>query len=111
MKDDSIANTIQPPALDCTEIIDQVMERIAEKQQEQMNLLTGMISALPSLISFYNQQQQVHNSSAHNFHTVELGLSQIPVIIFLQLESHLVIKRQAIIMVELGFYHKVIILQ
>ena len=63
---DSIGNTIQPPAIDCTEIIDQVVERTAEKQQQQMNQLTGMISTLTSLISFHSQQQQVPNSSAHN---------------------------------------------
>ena len=33
----SIANTIQLPAIDCTEIINQVVERTAGKQQQQMN--------------------------------------------------------------------------
>ena len=61
---DSIENTIQPPAIDCTEIINQVVERTAEKQQQQMNQLTDMISTLTSLISLHNQQQQVSNSSA-----------------------------------------------
>ena len=28
---ESIANTIQPPAIDCTEIINQVVERTTEK--------------------------------------------------------------------------------
>ena len=63
---DFIPNTIQPPAIDCTEIIDEAVERTAEKQQQQMNQLTDMISTLTSLISFYSQQQQVPNSSANN---------------------------------------------
>ena len=42
------------------------MERTTEKQQQQMNQLTDMISTLTSLISFHSQQQQVSNSSAHN---------------------------------------------
>ena len=31
---DSIENIIQPPAIDCTETIDHVVERTAEKQQQ-----------------------------------------------------------------------------
>ena len=63
---DSIANTIQPPAIDCAEIISKVVERTAEKQQQQMNQLTDMISTITSSISFQNQQQQVPNTSADN---------------------------------------------
>ena len=47
---DSIANTIQPPAIGSTEIIDQIVERTAEKQQQQMNQLTDMILTLTPLI-------------------------------------------------------------
>ena len=64
-EDDCIANTIHPSAIDCSEIIDQVVERTAEKQQQQINQLSDMISTLTFLISFHNQQQQVTNSSAH----------------------------------------------
>ena len=39
---DSIANTIQLPVTNCTEIIYQLVERTAEKQQQQMNQLTDM---------------------------------------------------------------------
>ena len=63
---DSITNTIQPPATDCTEIIEQVVERTTKKQQQQMSQLTDMIPSLMSLILFHSQQQQVPNSSAHN---------------------------------------------
>ena len=52
---DPIANTIQPLAIDCTEIIDQVVERTTEKQQQQMNQIADMISTLTSLISFHSQ--------------------------------------------------------
>ena len=31
---DSIENIIQPPAIDCAETIDQIVERKAEKQQQ-----------------------------------------------------------------------------
>ena len=58
---DSTANTIGLSATDCTEIIDQGVERTSEKQQQQMNQLTDMISTLKSLISFHSQQQQVPN--------------------------------------------------
>ena len=51
------------------------MERTAEKQQQQMNQLTDMISMLTSLISFHSQQQQVPNSSAHN--TPQSGVGAI----------------------------------
>ena len=54
---DSIANTIQPPAIGCMEIIDQVVEGKARKQQQQMNQLTEMILALRSLLSFHSPQQ------------------------------------------------------
>ena len=37
-EDDSTASTIQRPAIDCTKIIDQVVER-TEKEQQQMNQL------------------------------------------------------------------------
>ena len=47
---DSIANTIQPPAIGCTEIIDQIVERTTEKQEQQMNQLTDMILTLKRLI-------------------------------------------------------------
>ena len=63
---DSIANTIQPPAIDCTKIINKEVKRTAEKQQQQMNQLTDMISTITSSISFHNQQQQVPNTSAGN---------------------------------------------
>ena len=63
---DFITNTIQPAAIDCTEIIDQVVERATEKQQQQNGQLTDTISILMLLIKFDCQQQQVHNSSAHN---------------------------------------------
>ena len=39
---DSIANTIQLPVTNCTEIIYQLVERTTEKQQQQMNQLTDM---------------------------------------------------------------------
>ena len=42
-EDDCIANTIHPSAIDCREIIDQVVERTAEKQQQQINQLSDMI--------------------------------------------------------------------
>ena len=61
MEDDSISNTIHSPAIECTNIIDQIVERTAEKRQHEMNQLTDMISTLTSLISFHNQQQQVPN--------------------------------------------------
>ena len=47
---DSIANNMQQPAIGCTEIIDQIVERTAEKQQQQMNQLTDMILNLTPLI-------------------------------------------------------------
>ena len=61
MEDDSISNTIHSPAIECTNIIDQLVERTAEMRQQEMNQLTDMISTLTSLISFHNQQQQVPN--------------------------------------------------
>ena len=63
---DSIKNTIQPPAIDCMEIINQAVKRTTEKQQQRKGQLTDMISTLTSLISFHSQQQQVPNSSTHN---------------------------------------------
>ena len=89
---DSIAKTIQLPAIDWKEITDQVVERTEEKKQQHINQLTDMISTLTSLIFFHIQQQQVPNSSAHDTPTVALGLLQMPVIILLPMKSHLVIK-------------------
>ena len=56
---ESIAKTIYLPAIDCTEIIDQVVERTAKKQQQQTNQLTDMILTSTLLISFHSQEQQV----------------------------------------------------
>ena len=41
---DSIKNTIQPPAIDCMEIINQAVKRTTEKQQQRKGQLTDMIS-------------------------------------------------------------------
>ena len=58
----------QSPAIDCTEIIGQLVEGTAEKQQHQMNQLvkTDMTSTITLLISFHSQQQQFPNSSVYN---------------------------------------------
>ena len=40
MEDDSTSNTIHSPAIECTNIIDQIVERTAEKRQQEMNQLT-----------------------------------------------------------------------
>ena len=39
MEDDSTSNTIHSPAIECTNIIDQIVERTAEKRQQEMNQL------------------------------------------------------------------------
>ena len=50
-EDDFIANTIQPPVFDCTDIIDQVVKRTSEKQHFNVINIIPQSTIGPQLLS------------------------------------------------------------